>query len=221
MPEPASRRWVRDDYTGGSVQLARRLIGAMLVRTLESGETLVGRIVETEAYCGVRDAASHAYRGRRTPRNEAMYAQPGTAYVYFTYGMHWCFNVVCGREGVPLAVLVRALEPVQGLETMRRLRGGSSRSPLAERELCSGPARLCQALAIDRALNGTDLTADPRIFVADPFDRRARTGLVRAPRIGIGYAGPWVVKPLRFLVPGSSHVSRPPPAVKPGKRRKR
>src|SRR5262245_46221232 len=112
-------RWPREAFAGSAISLARRLLGAVLVRVLDDGEVLAGRIVETEAYLGVRDAASHAYKGRRTERNEAMYARPGTAYVYFTYGMHYCMNVVCGKEDVPAAVLLRALEPLAGLERMR------------------------------------------------------------------------------------------------------
>jgi DNA-3-methyladenine glycosylase len=191
--------------------LARRLLGAHLVRRLPDGRLLVGRIVETEAYVGVKDAASHAYRGRRTPRNEAMYARAGTAYVYFTYGMHYCMNVVCAREGVPEAVLIRALEPVEGLVQMRAFRmagAGGRRSALPDRDLCSGPARLCVAIAVDRTLNAVDLTESKALFIAGGAASMVR--VLRTPRVGIGYSGEWACKPLRFLVSGNPHVSRPP-----------
>jgi DNA-3-methyladenine glycosylase len=220
------RRWTRGDYATGSVALAKKLLGRILVRNLD-GELLAGRIVETEAYCGIKDAASHAYRGRRTERNEAMYDRPGTAYIYFTYGMHYCMNVVCGRIGDPQAVLLRALEPLAGLETMRALRGvHPGKAPRAPRspkdsELCSGPARLCQAFAITRTLNGLDMVASPDLFICDPAPAHAPPRpreITRTSRIGIEYAGEWAHKPLRFLVTGSGHISKAP--ASPGRVRK-
>lgn len=214
--DPASietARWGRERFAVPSRSLARALLGRWLVRRLDSGTLLIGRIVETEAYLGVRDAASHAYRGRRTPRNEAMYAQAGTAYVYFTYGMHYCMNVVCAREGVPEAVLLRALEPVAGIPTMRQLR---ARPGIADREIASGPARLCQAMAIDKALNGEDLARSRTLWIAEPRPDIAenplnpkglRPRVVRAPRIGVDYAGDWAHKPLRYLYHAHPHVS--------------
>lgn len=192
--------------------MARGLLGARLVRVLDDGTRLAGIIVEAEAYLGVHDRASHAWNGRRTPRNEAMYGRPGTAYVYFTYGMHHCFNVVCGREGEPAAVLVRALEPVEGLEKMRELRApGLKRAPddVDEAQLCSGPGKLCRALAIDRQLTGADLTRDRRVFVERPKTRALDDEQVgNSPRIGIGFAGAWAREPLRWFVRGNPHVSR-------------
>lgn len=220
---PFRRRWVRSDYTTTSVRLARLLLGRILVRVLD-GETLAGRIVETEAYCGIKDAASHAYRARRTERNEAMYDQPGTAYIYFTYGMHYCMNVVCGEVGDPQAVLLRALEPIAGLDTMRQLRGvhpgkslRTARTP-KDKELCSGPARLCQALAITRALNAIDMARSDVLFITEPINTplpRPRE-IHRTPRIGIDYAGDWTAKPLRFLIGGSGHSG--PRPVRVGKK---
>jgi DNA-3-methyladenine glycosylase len=225
------RRWKYQDFTTDARTLARRLLGRLLARVLDDGTVLAGRIVETEAYCGVKDAASHAYRGRRTPRNEQMYARPGTAYVYFTYGMHFCMNVVCGRKDEPSAVLIRAVEPVEGIETMRGLRAAhpgrrprSARRP-ADDALCSGPARLCQAIAIGREQNGLDLALGRTLYIAEPHADSgippvSARGIVRTARIGIGYAGAWADKPLRYVVAGSPHVSKPPRPSEHGRRGK-
>jgi len=157
-----------------------------------------GRIVEVEAYVGPHDPASHAYGHRRTPRTEQMYGAPGTAYVYFTYGMHWCLNAVTEAEGYPAAVLIRALEPLAGLETMRRRRG--ARTP--DRRLCAGPARLCEALAVTGALNGASLRRGAlRVMRGSP-----RPGVVVVgPRVGITQGADW---PLRFCLKGSLWLSR-------------
>jgi DNA-3-methyladenine glycosylase len=187
--------------------LARRLLGQRLVRTREDGTRLSGIIVEVEAYLGVEDRAAHSYGGRRTARTEAMYGPPGTAYVYFTYGMHCCFNVVCGRVDEPVAVLIRALEPVEGIEAMRALRGAGARG--RDSGLCSGPARLCQALQIDLNLNRIDLVSDSRLCLERARSRPVpASGLVNTPRIGVGYAGPWAGRLLRWHIRGNPHVSR-------------
>ena len=203
-----AERWGRRAFRVDAETMAQRLIGATLVRTLDDGTQVGGMIVETEAYVGIEDAAAHSHGGRRTPRNASMYAQAGTAYVYFTYGMHHCFNVVCGSKDEPVAVLIRALEPTIGLDTMTHARTTPRRkSPLRERDLCSGPAKLCQALSIDRGLDGIDLTTDARL------ELRGNHGpvgaLTRTTRIGVDYAGPWSQKPLRWLLRGSEHVSVP------------
>lgn len=199
----------RSFYADDSETVARRLLGCRLVRVLDDGTRLSGVIVETEAYCGAPDLASHAVGGRRTARNEAMYAQAGTSYVYFTYGMHFCFNVVCGEVDVPLAVLVRALEPVEGIEEMKRRRAAGrnalSIERMKERDLCSGPAKLCAAMGIDRALNGVDLVKDERLWI-ERGEGVENVGV--GPRIGIGFAKDWIDKPLRFWVAGNAHVSR-------------
>ena len=177
---------------------------------LADGTRLAGRIVEVEAYVGVRDRACHSFGGRRTPRNESMYGPPGLAYVYFTYGMHHCMNVVCGRDGEPVAVLIRALEPIDGLEAMRRARASGNAAKaraLRERDLCSGPGKLCQALGLDRACDGEDLATSERLWIEERGAGGARSRLVRGPRIGIGSAGVWAEKPLRWGVAGSPWVS--------------
>ena len=187
--------------------VARHLLGCLLVR-VEGRRLLVTRIVETEAYVGQNDKACHA-AGGKTPRNEIMFRSPGTAYVYFTYGMHHCLNVVTEEEGFPAAVLLRAAEPVQGLEAIRARRGGRT-----DRELLSGPGRLCQGLAIDRELNAVDLTApDSPVWLAEGAeiedDRVATSG-----RIGISErAGEARYYPWRFFERGSPFVSKGRPAV--------
>jgi DNA-3-methyladenine glycosylase len=151
------------------------------------------RIRETEAYLGARDRASHAWDGRRTARNEAMYLTGGHAYVYFVYGMHFCLNVVTGVAGEAEAVLLRAGDAVEGEQRMRRARHGAL--PLA-----LGPARLCQALGVDRRLDGTDLRG-PELWLARGVPARARE-VIRGPRVGIDYAGAARDWPLRFRALG-------------------
>ena len=197
-----------DRFDGDPVTVARRLLGQRLVRLDDDGTRVGGRIVETEAYLGAVDRASHTWRGRHTPRNASMWLEGGHAYVYFTYGMHWCFNVVTGRAGAGTAVLIRAIEPEEGLERMRHRRG-VDRLTL----LCSGPARLTQALAIDRSLDGDDLRRSPRVLI-ERLRRRTlrRDRIAVTPRIGVDSAGEWASRPLRFCVAGSSSLSRPAPA---------
>lgn len=189
-------------YRRDPVTVARALLGQRLVR-VEDGERLAGLIVETEAYLGRIDKAAHSYRGR-TARNASMWRSGGHAYVYFIYGMHWCMNVVAGREDEPVAVLLRALEPTEGLEIMR------SRRPAARSDhgLCSGPGKLCQALAIDRELDGEDLVTSQRLFV-ERLRKRAHPSraIEVTPRVGVGYADDWASAPLRFHLV-SPHVSR-------------
>lgn len=205
-----ARRWTRADFEKRPEALARALLGARLVRILDDGTRLSGMIVETEAYLGVRDRAAHSFGGRRTARNESMYGRPGTAYVYFTYGMHHCMNVVCGEEGEPVAVLLRAIEPIEGGDAMRRLRLASGRRSggpggLRETDLGSGPAKLCQAMLIDRGLDGTDLARSMVLFI-EAGEGSGRVG--RSARIGVGYAQEWAARPLRWFLSGNPHVSR-------------
>jgi DNA-3-methyladenine glycosylase len=186
----------RSDLEGGPVRVAPRLLNKVLANGDRSG-----RIVEVEAYHGANDAASHAYRGR-TPRTAVMFGPPGFLYVYFTYGMHWCANVVCGPDGEAAAVLIRALAPLTGLEAMREARPAAR----GDRELCNGPAKLCQALGISGADSGSDLlTAAPGTIrlMDDGTPPPRRPG--RGTRIGIKEA---TEKRWRFWVPGDLHVSR-------------
>jgi DNA-3-methyladenine glycosylase len=161
---------------------------------------LAGLIVETEAYGGADDPASHAHRGE-TPRNRVMFGRPGVAYVYFTYGMHHCFNVVCGAVGAPSAVLVRALEPVLGLAAMRRRRPGADAARLAR-----GPGSLARALGLDRGHDGADLTRGP-LWIADLPPLRLGRPIGRGPRVGITRAAE---RPWRYWLVGSAAVSSGP-----------
>lgn len=202
LPRRPTRRFFRQD----AVRVARGLIGATLVRVLPDGERLAGIIVETEAYLGVRDRASHAFEGRRTRRNESMYARGGTAYVYFTYGMHYCLNVVCGGEGEPAAVLLRALEPSEGQDRMREHRASGTRRPAGHEALCRGPGNLARALAVDRSLDGVDLCTSQTLFVEIGSPVPA-SRLRRTPRVGVGYAGAWAGRRLRWFMRDSRCVS--------------
>jgi DNA-3-methyladenine glycosylase len=194
-------------YRRAADVVARDLLGRYLVREL-GGERRTLRLVETEAYLGEQDAASHAFGRRRTPRNESMYLPGGHAYVYFVYGMHWCLNVVCAIRDEPQAVLLRAGEAVAGREAMIASRGLGR--PPRRGEIAGGPARLCQALEIDRAFDGADLRAGPlRLARGEPL---ADARVAVAPRVGVGYAGDAARWPLRFADRGSVEVSRPRPA---------
>jgi DNA-3-methyladenine glycosylase len=174
----------RDFYGRTALTVARALLGKVLVH-----RAVAGRIVETEAYLGPHDLAAHSSKGR-TPRTEVMFGPPGHAYVYFVYGMYFCFNVVTGREGVASAVLVRGLEPLLGIPPGVRT---------------DGPARLARALDIGRAENGADLTSSPLSIHEGPAPKPR--SIRRGPRLGVGYAGVWASRPLRFWVDGSPGVS--------------
>lgn len=195
-------RLPRAFYARDAITVARALLGQRLVH-VDGGQRLAGLIVETEAYLGRSDKAAHSYRGR-TERNASMWREGGHAYVYFIYGIHFCMNVVAGREGDPVAVLLRALEPTEGVPTMHARRPAARR----ERDLCSGPGKLCEAMGIDRALDGEDLVTSPRLFVERVRHRAhpSRSILV-TPRIGVGYAEEWAGEPLRFHL-RSPHVSK-------------
>ena len=190
-------------YERPAEEVARDLLGALVVSRMD-GAVCAGRIVETEAYLGGPDPASHAAeRIGRTPRNESMFGAPGIAYVYFIYGMHWCMNAVTGAVDVPTAVLIRALEPVQGLEVMRERRSSRTGRAPCDRDLLRGPARLTEGLGIDGAHDGHPLQLPP-VMIAEgspvPPERVAA-----GPRIGITRAADW---PLRFHEKNSPWVSR-------------
>lgn len=199
----------RSFYELDAVTVARSLIGQVLVREAPEG-TVAGRIVEAEAYCGPEDLACHARRGLRTPRNEVMYGPAGHAYVYFIYGMYYCLNVVAARPGVPHAVLVRAVEPLDGIELMARRRGVSL--PPAGRELrrlASGPGRLTVAFGIDLRDNGRDLCRPP-LYLAAGERLPAPEEVVAGRRVNVEYAGEWAARPWRFMWKANPYVSKGP-----------
>lgn len=188
----------RSFYEGDSREVAPQLLNKVLIH----GE-LSGRIVEVEAYAAEDDPASHAFRGE-TARNRTMFGSPGLLYVYFTYGMHFCANAVCGEVGWAHAVLLRALHPVGGIDVMRARRAAARRDV----DLTSGPAKLCSALAIDRDLDGADLVADDRgiTIIDDGTPPPATPG--QSGRIGIRVA---TEEPWRWFVPGDPYLSRAEP----------
>ena len=180
-------------------EIARDLLGRILV----NGET-AGRIVETEAYLGVTDRACHAWGGRRSLRLEPLYGPPGHAYLYLIYGMYHCLNVVTGEAGRPECVLIRALEPLEGLARMAERSGGR----LKPEQLCAGPGRLCRAMGLDRGLSGASLLAgDFYLAVGTPVPEQ---DVLSSPRIGVDYAGEDRDRPWRYFVKGSPFVSKAP-----------
>ena len=188
----------RSFYEQSTIDVAKQLLGKFLVHRYANA-TLVGRIVETEAYLGPHDLACHAAKGR-TKRTEVMFGAAGHAYVYFIYGFYNMLNLVTETKDYPAAVLVRAVEPVRGIEQMKQ-----NRKTELLRNLASGPGKLCQAFAIDRSLNGKDLCG--KVLYLE--DRGEPTPEFDAtPRIGVDYAGTWKDRPLRFIVRDSKFVSR-------------
>jgi DNA-3-methyladenine glycosylase len=193
----AGRRLPRAFYRRDPREVAPELLNKVLV----AADGRRARIVETEAYCGAFDAAAHTYRGK-TARNAVMFGTPGLLYVYFTYGMHFCCNAVCGEDGEGVAVLLRAAEPLAGLDLMREARPAAKR----DRDLCSGPARLCQAFGIARAQDGVDLvTGVGGLSIVDDGVAPPEAPVVTT-RIGIRHAAE---EPWRWYVPGNPNVSRP------------
>jgi DNA-3-methyladenine glycosylase len=195
---PRAESLGQEFFRGNAAAVARALIGSVL-RSTFGGEEVVGVVVEAEAYLSPQDPASHAAWPRgMTPRNRSMFGPPGRAYVYRSYGIHWCLNVVTGPEGFPAAVLFRALDPLLGQEVMNRRRGG--RLPL-----CSGPGRLCQALHVGGGLDGHDLRHPPLQLLRGWTVPEHRLGI--SGRVGVRRAAEW---PLRFFLRGHEAVSRGP-----------
>lgn len=182
--------------------LARQLIGKMLFTQID-GEITAGIIVETEAYAGIEDKASHAYGGRLTDRTKTMYLKGGVSYVYLCYGIHNLFNVVTGPLNTPHAVLIRGVEPVIGTEIMLQRRGMTLLKP----NLTAGPGALSKALGIDRTFNASDLTGE-EIWIEDGWDVDPES-IVAAPRVGVGYAADHALLPWRYYIKGNRFVSKP------------
>jgi DNA-3-methyladenine glycosylase len=189
----------RSFYQRPTLEVAKNLLGKVLVRRL-NGKDLAGKIVETEAYVGPHDLACHASKGK-TKRTSIMFEQGGCAYIYMIYGFYFCLNAVTEAADYPAAVLIRALEPLDHLGVMKKLR----KNPRQVTDIASGPGKLCMAMAIDKQLNGQDLTGR-KLWIED---RNLGVGRITAsPRIGVDYAGEYKDKPWRFYIHGNPHVSR-------------
>ncbi len=198
MPQKLAREF----YTrADTLQIAQDLLGKMLVVPSAAGERISGMIVETEAYCGIEDKAAHSYGNRRTKRTETMFAVGGTVYIFFIYGMYYQFNVVAGELGTPQAVLIRAVEPFEGIELMRERRGR-----MKDANLTSGPGKLCIALGIDKTFNNEDLLGQ-RVWLEQ--GAKITSGeIVCGKRVGIDYAEEYAEKPWRFWLKNNGFVSR-------------
>lgn len=199
----AGRPDVRFFSRTDTLQVARDFLGKLLVVPNENGTRVSGMVVEVEAYCGITDRGAHSYGGRRTARNEVTYGPGGHAYVFFVYGMYFQLNVVLGPIDHPHVLLIRAVEPVEGIEVMRERRG-----PMKDTNLTSGPGKLCIALGIDRSFNGEDLVGGERMWIEN-YRSFTDDEIAVGKRIGIDYAGEHTDLPWRFWVKGNQYVSKP------------
>lgn len=193
-------------YERNTLTVAKELLGKYLVHKSPEGMT-IGKIVEAEAYIGPHDPASHAYKGRLTKRTEVQFGLGGYAYIYQIYGINFCFNVVTQKIGMPEVVLIRALEPIAGLELMAKRRGFSKLTDRNVKELTNGPSKLCQAMGIDKSLYGFDLCGDI-LFIADSNPKH-KFEVIATPRINIDYAGDAKRYYWRFLIKNNKFVSKP------------
>lgn len=198
-----NRRWGRADYARDSRELAPLLLGQTLVHVVR-GRRRAGVIVEVEAYAGAEDDCSHAFSGVPTLRTRPMFGKPGLAYVYISHGLHRCMNVVCGAEGEASAVLVRALEPAEGIAAMRRARE-KGKHRWRDTDLCSGPGKLGEAMGIGTARSGEDMTVSGRLWI-EPGPVPA--GITRTARVGMNPGAAWAGRRMRWFATGSAHVSR-------------
>jgi len=196
----------REFYERDTLTVARELLGKYLVHNSSDGIT-VGKIVETEAYIGPHDPASHAYKGKRTTRTEVQFGPGGYAYIYQIYGKNFCFNIVTQKIEMPEVVLIRALEPIEGLELMAKRRGFSRLTSKITKELTNGPSKLCQAMGIDKSLYGINLCGDV-LFIAEPNPDQTFE-IIATPRINIDYAGDAKHYNWRFLIKNNKFVSKP------------
>ncbi|MEF8835304.1 MAG: DNA-3-methyladenine glycosylase [Candidatus Thermoplasmatota archaeon] len=197
-----NKKLTRQFYSRDAEKVAEDLLGKYLVRISPEGKT-VGKIVETEAYLGEEDPASHSYQGGKTERTEVIYGPSGHAYVYMIYGMYYCVNTVTGEEGDPEGVFIRALEPLEGIDLMEQRRDLTDKN-----ELTSGPGKLCMAMDIDKQLNGVDLCGN-KLYIAESEEDK-NFDIAKAPRVNIDYAGEAKEWELRFFIEGSLHVSERP-----------
>lgn len=197
-------------YSTDALTLSKELLGKILVRNVD-GIILKGKIVETEAYIGAIDKASHAYGGRRTQRTETLYGEPGICYVYSIYGMYYCFNVICAQKDVAEGVLIRALEPIEGLEQMSLNRFKKSYSELTKsqiKNLTNGPSKLCIAMNIDKSNNAKELILENDIYLENSNDKVDNLDIIETTRIGIDYAEEAVHFPWRFYIKGNPYISK-------------
>lgn len=205
MPAPLPRL-NRKFYMQDPVTVAKQLLGQQLVHVV-NGQRIAGLIVETEAYLGEIDQAAHSFKGRRTRRTETMFAIGGTSYVYLNYGIHHLFNIVVAEIDVPQAVLIRAIEPTEGIELMQ-LQRPKAKQPT---DLASGPGKLGAAFCLDLSHNGLDLTTHKTLYVEQLRSRcLPKSHIVESARIGVDYAEQWAKAPLRFTIKGNPHVSVKP-----------
>lgn len=188
-------------YQKDAVTLAQDLLGKLLVREIND-EKMIAKIVETEAYMGPEDKAAHSYNNRRTSRTEVMFGRAGVTYVYLIYGMYHCMNVVAAEEEIPQAVLLRGVEPIQGIDNMRKNRSIKSKKM---QSLTNGPGKLCQALSIDKSLNGTDLIYGNQLYL---LDHQEEFEIEASKRINIDYAEEYKDKLWRFSIKDNSFVSK-------------
>lgn len=189
-----------DFYLQNTKTVAQELLGKTLVRIYKN-KILSGKIVETEAYLGIKDKAAHSYNNRKTPRTKTMYMHGGHTYVYFIYGMYYCLNAVTQKEGTPEAVLIRALEPIEGIEQMKKFRNNTDL-----KNLTSGPGKLCQALKIDKTLNAYSLNSDD-IFILDN-NGVTKSKILATPRIGVDYAEEAAQWKLRYTIKDNKFASK-------------
>ena len=198
-----STRLAQDFFAQDTISVARHLLGQRLVHRLGDGTRLSGRIIETEAYLGVADPAAHSFGDRRTPRTEVMFGRAGLSYVYFIYGMHFCLNVVTGAEKIPEAVLLRALDPIEGIEHMKTQKAQKSIHHLA-----NGPGKLCAAMKLNRSHNGIDFVHSEILWL-EKDGAAADVDIVEGPRVGIGQIHDAVHWPLRYGL--KNHPALSPP----------
>lgn len=198
----------RSFYRDNAVALSKKLLGKYMIHVI-NGEELIGKIVETEAYMGVVDKAAHSYNGRRTGRTEVMYGEEGHAYVYFIYGMYHCLNVVAAEKEIAQAVLIRAIEPVKGIDIMTKLRFGKNIEELKKAQvlaLTNGPGKLCKAFSITKLQNGEDLSGN-KLFICESRNVYENFKIIEAKRIGIDYAEEARDYLWRFYIEGNPYVS--------------
>jgi DNA-3-methyladenine glycosylase len=206
----SSQKLSREFYTReDTLQIARDLLGKTLVVPIENDERVSAMIVETEAYLGAIDKAAHSYQNRRTQRTETMFGIGGIVYIFFIYGMYFQFNIVVGEVDTPHAILIRAIEPLENIEIMRTRRNAKSKNPnskMPDKNLTSGPGKLCIALGIDKTFNNEDLLGE-KVWLEEGV-KIPKNKIISGKRIGIDYAEEYAEKPWRFWVKDNQFVSR-------------